>query len=327
MFDSYSVIRLLLLIDVGPSHAPAGVLCRRSQSALSRSCANGVLSICIDVLKGHELPEAEQYALLMLIRMLAVHSTDRKSAGQLLHLSCDRTGAISPHVQLELVNTVAAAAEVTSPPVYYDFNGSHDRLVLPEFELPSSGYSVHIWVRIETLGAGPRPKVVAAPVISKFRHPTASSGSSKRSALAAIQPRDPAYPAEAYLCESASGSSSHGTRPTLFTLTSTSGARVEAFFTAGRLAVRILNTGRGNREPYTHVFAATAVPVGRWTAVALSHSPGKGLLTAAELKLYIDGRLRVRAFSACCLLSVYTLPRLASAGNVNQYHKACGQMQ
>jgi hypothetical protein len=79
--------------------------------------------------------------------------------------------------------------------------------------------------------------------------------------------------------------------PRLFSFYAPTGCGVEAFFTAGRLAVRTTTRSGRRRAVHTHVFSDSVVPIRRWVALAVVHTPAGSLLSGnkGEVRLYLDG--------------------------------------
>lgn len=79
--------------------------------------------------------------------------------------------------------------------------------------------------------------------------------------------------------------------PRLFSFYAPTGSGVEAFFTAGRLAVRTTTRSGRKHAVHTHVFSDSVVPIRRWVALAVVHQPVGSLLSGnrGEVRLFVDG--------------------------------------
>lgn len=308
-------------------------LVERAYYNRERCCRAGLADALVAALAHKAAPPAVVPRLLVLLEVLGGHNLSPRALASLLNLLYVQSSTFRPDLYLPLQQTLRAAARHGDPACFFDLHGPHSMLGIPSLERSlAGGYTFHVWLRIESLtapaaarGAPAAARDELAPLARAADEEEAEmqAGStfclhstvmnSSNSNLQLPEQHEVAASTDSLSSEASSNGagSDHGAaaaaaavaaaeqqplgsyEPRLFSFYAASGGGVEAFFTAGRLAVRTTQI-RGTNRPRvvkTHVFADAPLPLRRWLSLAVVHQPHGSLLGGGrgEVRLYIDG--------------------------------------
>ncbi|EDQ89121.1 uncharacterized protein MONBRDRAFT_25735, partial [Monosiga brevicollis MX1] len=277
-------------------------------------CEGNVTAIILTLLEQwHTAPDDVSDHLVRLLELLVSHAVETAELRRLLNLLFVQSPTFRPELYLRLQALLRVAAAGHEPMYLMDLHGTRSMLWVPHLDASlGGGYTFHTWIRIESLDAELLPIDLhhqhGAPVRVRPSRSTATRVTAASSEHAPAE-----EPGTTGLGSSSASEPDPGIgsvrresrqmgsyEPRLFSFHAAGGSGFEAFFTAGRLAVRTV-VGQGNRQQmHTHVFSTTQIPIRRWISLAVVQTNPAHLFGGkGETKLFLDGELRETAALPC----------------------------